>query len=103
VAAVDLHDALKVLDAAAVPAGTSFTVADAFTDPHYAAREMIVAVDDPALGPIRMQGVTPKLSETPGAVRRGAPLLGEHNDEVYCELLGLSPATVARLREDGTI
>ncbi len=81
----------------------SSTVADAFADPQYAAREAIISVDDPALGPLRMQGVTPKLSATPGAVARGAPLLGEHNDEVYGGLLGLSAAERASLRAGGVI
>jgi crotonobetainyl-CoA:carnitine CoA-transferase CaiB-like acyl-CoA transferase len=102
-ATVDADEGLKVLEAAEIPAGTSLTVADAFTDPHYAAREMVLSVDDPALGPVRMQGITPKLSATPGAVRHGAPRLGEHNHEVYRSLLGLSDTEIERLRNDGTI
>jgi crotonobetainyl-CoA:carnitine CoA-transferase CaiB-like acyl-CoA transferase len=64
---------------------------------------MVLGVDDPALGPVRMQGITPKLSATPGAVRHGAPRLGEHNEEVYRDLLGLSDADLEQLRNDGTI
>jgi formyl-CoA transferase len=60
-------------------------------------------VDDPVLGPVRMQGVTPKLSETPGSVRQGAPLLGEHNERVFGDLLGLPPGEIERLREAGII
>ena len=55
------------------------------------------------IGPVRMQGVYPHLSETPGRVRRGAPRLGEHNEEVYGSLLGLSPADIGTLREQGVI
>ncbi len=100
---VDLADALRVLEAAEIPSGTNMSIADIFTDPHYAARGTIATVDDPALGTVQMQGVTPRLSETPGAVRRGAPLLGEHNDDVYAGLLGLPAAEVATLREQGVV
>jgi len=100
---LDAAEALRVLEAADIPAAAGNTVADAFTDPHFAAREMIVPVEDPALGTVRMQGVTPRLSETPGSIRHGAPLLGEHNDEVYGGLLGLSAVDIARLRDEGVL
>jgi crotonobetainyl-CoA:carnitine CoA-transferase CaiB-like acyl-CoA transferase len=97
VAERDVALALTALHEAEIPVAESATVADAFTDPQFAARNAIVTVDDPALGPVRMQGITPKLSKTPGAIRRGAPLLGEHNGEVFGDLLGLSAAEIARL------
>ena len=96
-------DALAALDAAEIPAAESTTIADIFSDPQYAAREAIATTDDPALGRVQMQGVTPKLSRTPGAVRRGAPLLGEHNARVFHELLGLSPAEIDHLQAAGVI
>jgi crotonobetainyl-CoA:carnitine CoA-transferase CaiB-like acyl-CoA transferase len=95
--------ALEILRAAEIPVAESTTIADIFADPHYAARGAIATTDDPTLGPVRMQGVTPKLSKTPGAIRRGAPLLGEHNAEVYRELLGLSAEEVERLRQEGVV
>jgi crotonobetainyl-CoA:carnitine CoA-transferase CaiB-like acyl-CoA transferase len=98
----DAAAALRVLEEADVPAAESATIADIFADPHYAARGAIVTAEDPALGRVRMQGVTPRLSETPGAVRRGAPLLGEHNAAVYGEL-GLEESELARLAEQGVI
>ncbi|MGE0545320.1 MAG: CaiB/BaiF CoA transferase family protein [Dehalococcoidia bacterium] len=97
VAERDAARALTVLHEAEIPVAESATVADAFTDPQFAARDAIVTVDDPALGPVRMQGITPKLSKTPGAIRHGAPLLGEHNAEVFRDLLGLSAAEIARI------
>lgn len=103
VAAHPLAEVLATFEAADVPAAASTTIADIFADPHYAAREAIVTTEDPALGTVRMQGVTPRLSHTPGAVRRGAPLLGEHNREVYEGLLGLDPAELARLHGEGVI
>ena len=50
-----------------------------------------------------MQGVYPRFSETPGDVPRGAPRLGEHNEEIYQGLLGLSPGELEALRSDGVI
>ena len=99
----DLTTAMATLEAAEIPVATSMNIADIFANPQYAARNAIVTVDDPALGTVRMQGVTPKLSATPGAVRRGAPLLGEHNAEVYGDLLGLPAAKIARLQEEGVV
>ena len=92
-----------VLEAHEVPFGVAYSVADIFTDPHVAARGDIVSVDDPVLGAVRMQGVYPRFSETPGDVPRGAPRLGEHNEEIYQGLLGLSPGELEALRSDGVI
>jgi formyl-CoA transferase len=92
-----------VLEAHEVPFGLAYSVADIFADPHIAARADIVAVDDPVIGPVRMQGVYPRFSRTPGAIRRGAPRLGEHNDEVYGGLLGIPEDERAVLRRDGVI
>ncbi len=92
-----------VLERHEVPFGVAYSVADIFTDPHVAARGDIVAVDDPVIGPVRMQGVYPRFSRTPGAIPPGAPRLGAHNDEVYGGLLGLSAAERAALARDGVI
>jgi len=92
-----------VLEAHEVPFGVAYSVADIFADPHVAARGDIETVDDPVLGPVRMQGVYPRFSRTPGAIQRGAPRLGEHNEEVYRGLLGLGAEEVERLRHDGVI
>jgi formyl-CoA transferase len=92
-----------VLERHEVPFGVAYSVADIFTDPHVAARGDIVAVDDPVIGPVRMQGAYPRFSRTPGAVPGGAPRLGAHNDEVYGGLLGLSAAERAALAREGVI
>src|SRR5438067_271809 len=86
-----------------VPFGVAYSAADIFADPHIAAREDLVAVDDPVIGPVRMQGVYPRFSRTPGAIRGGAPRLGAHNAEVYGELLGLSVDDLRALERDGVI
>jgi formyl-CoA transferase len=96
-------DIAALLEAHQVPFGIAYSVADLFADPHVAARENIVAVDDPVLGPLKMQGVYPRFSRTPGSIRSGAPRLGEHNAEVYGSLLGLGADELDALREDGVI
>jgi crotonobetainyl-CoA:carnitine CoA-transferase CaiB-like acyl-CoA transferase len=75
---------LEQLRTAGVPAGRIYTARDIATDPHYAARDMIIDVPEPGLDgeTVPMPGIVPKLSHTPGRIRRGAPLLGEHNREV---------------------
>jgi len=92
-----------VLERHEVPFGVAYSVADIFADPHVAARGDIATVEDPVIGPVRMQGVYPRFSRTPGAIRGGAPRLGEDNAEVYGELLGLSADELAALARDGVI
>jgi formyl-CoA transferase len=96
---VTADDLLGILHEAGVPAGRIFRAKDMFADPHFAARQAIVTVPHPDFGELPMQNATPRLSETPGAVRSAGPALGEHNDEIYGGLLGLDAAEQARLRE----
>lgn len=91
------------LEAHSVPWGRIYRAPDMLADPHFAAREAIVHVDHPAFGDLPMQNVVPKLSGTPGSVRWAGPALGEHNDEVYGDLLGLSAAERDELRAAGVI
>lgn len=95
-------EVLQALEAAAVPAGRIYTVADIAADPHYAARGMLqeIRLDDG--DPLLVPGVVPKLSRTPGAHRRNAPALGQDTDAVLREI-GLTPEQVAALRERGII
>lgn len=101
------HDAQEidtVLNEAGVVCSLVYTVADMFDDPHFRAREMIVHMDDPELGEIAAPGITPKLSETPGDVgAAGAWEMGDANDLVYRQRLGLTNDDMASLREDGVI
>jgi len=100
------HAAEEVLEAmreASVPAGKLFTAKDMVEDPHYEARENVVTVEDPEIGPFPMQNVVPRLTETPGKVRWAGPALGQHNDEVYGELLKLSEEEQTGLRERGVV
>jgi len=69
-----------------------------FEDPHYAARENIISVLDPDFGAVRMQGVVPKFSRTPGRVTHPGLHPGAHNAEVYIEMLGLTVDEFEELR-----
>ena len=60
-------------------------------------------MEDPVIGAVRMQGVYPRFSRTPGGIPAGAPRLGEHNEEVYRGLLGLSAEEVEALRRERVI
>lgn len=94
---------VAILEKAGVPCGPVYTVDQLVADPHVKAREMVVEVDYPGVGPVALSGITPKLSLTPGKVRSAPPTLGQHNEEIYCGLLGMSEAELRELREDGVI
>jgi formyl-CoA transferase len=83
----------------AVPAGKIYGAAEMLEDPHFAARGSLVDVDSPHWGRFKMQNAFPFLSETPSAIRSLAPAtIGEHNDEVLGNILGLSGAERAALK-----
>lgn len=89
---------LKELEEAGIPCGPINTIDRVINDPQVQAREMIVETDHPVAGKIKMAGVPIKMSATPGAVERPAPLLGQHTEEILAEVLGLSAEEVAALR-----
>ena len=93
----------SILDQAEVPSSKVCTVEDVVRNPQVHHRQQILEVPHPKAGKVPLHGVTIKLSESPGSVRRPAPTLGQHNAEVYGEWLGLSAAEVAVLREEGAI
>jgi formyl-CoA transferase len=99
------HPVQAVLDAlaqASVPAGKIYTVADMAADPHYQAREMLqeIGLDDGSS--LRVPGIVPKLSATPGSHRRNAPQLGQDTDQVLAEL-GLSRSQIQALKDRGIV
>jgi crotonobetainyl-CoA:carnitine CoA-transferase CaiB-like acyl-CoA transferase len=71
-------------------------------DPQYNALNSIISVEDPELGPLKMQNVLFRLSETPGEVRWSGPRLGEHNEEVYGEL-GIDKERLEELKAGGVV
>jgi formyl-CoA transferase len=88
---------------AGVPASPINTIDRLVRDPHIAAREMFVDVEHPKAGRTTLTGSHIKLSATPPRLRAPAPLLGEHNEAVYGELLGLTPAHIAELKRAGVV
>lgn len=101
VAGLSLAEAMGRLETNSVPATGVYSVADIFLDPHYEAREAIAYVQDPEVGEVAQPAVVPKLSGTPGAIFRPAPRLGEHNQEVFQGLLGLSDREILVLESEG--
>ncbi|MEV4383214.1 CoA transferase [Streptosporangium sp. NPDC049644] len=102
-AGIPADELLRSLHEGGVPAGRVYTAKDMFADPHFAAREAIVRVPHPDFGELAMQNVVPKLSDTPGSVRSAGPALGQHNEEVYRGLLGLTEAEFTGLSAAGVI
>lgn len=96
------EEVLAAMQAAEVPAGTIYTIADIASDPHYKAREAIVNVTAGDGEPLRMPGVFPVLSATPGAIRHPAPALGEHTDEVL-RAAGYTAEELAALHAKGIV
>jgi len=89
---------LAAMEKAEVPAGRIYSAADIAADPHYAARGMIESIVAADGEPLKVPGIVPKLSATPGAIRSTAPALGEHTDEVL-RGAGYADAEIAELRE----
>jgi crotonobetainyl-CoA:carnitine CoA-transferase CaiB-like acyl-CoA transferase len=79
-----------------------YTIEDILEDPQYAAREAVTTVDDPDLGPVRMQNIIPRLSETPGRVDFVGRDLGADNEDIYSGL-GLDDDQIEELRSEGVI
>lgn len=102
VAGYTLDEITSLLRENEVPVAPIFNIADLANDPHVAAREMIVDAPDGPDRSLKMEGIFPKLSATPGEVRHAGPEMGADNDEVYAKL-GLSADDIAALQRDGII
>jgi formyl-CoA transferase len=89
---------LLEMEKAEVPAGRIYSAADIACDPHFAARGMIQQVTAGDGEPLKVPGIIPKLSASPGAIRTPAPKLGEHTDEILKEL-GFTSSQVEDLRK----
>ncbi|MGI9350050.1 MAG: CaiB/BaiF CoA transferase family protein [Rhizobiaceae bacterium] len=86
-----------------IPCGLIFTAREMMDNPHFKARNAIVEVEHPELGPIKMQNIAPRLSDTPGEIRHVGPTLGEHNDYVYSNILGIPAEKQKHFYECGII
>lgn len=103
VAQHSLQECQQTLDRFGVPATMVYNTSDIVGDPHYAARHQVITVDSIDHGPLLQPGVVPLLTGTPGVVSGRAPMLGEHNDEIYGGLLGIDAAGRAALAASGII
>ncbi|MEM5338994.1 CaiB/BaiF CoA transferase family protein [Paraburkholderia azotifigens] len=97
-----IDEVLAALERAEVPSGRIYSVADIVADPHYQAREMLLNADLPGGASVKMPGIVPKLSETPGEVRWQGPALGEHTSSVLAGL-GYEQSEIERLRREGAV
>ena len=97
-----IDEVLAVLEGAEVPAGRIYSAADIVADPHYQARDMLLDTTLPDGATLKMPGIVPKLSATPGQVNWQGPTLGQHTDTLLTEL-GLSEADIQRLKKDGVV
>ncbi|MEJ8319733.1 MULTISPECIES: CaiB/BaiF CoA-transferase family protein [Pseudomonas] len=97
-----IDEVLEILEGAEVPAGRIYSAADIVADPHYQARDMLLDTTLPDGATLKMPGIVPKLSATPGQVNWQGPTLGQHTDGLLAEL-GLSEADIQRLRQGGVV
>ena len=95
-------DVLAALDAASVPAGRIYTIADIAADPHYLARGMLQQITMVDGSTLTVPGIVPKLSATPGSQHRNAPALGQDTDEVL-RSIGLTAAQIQILKDKGIV
>lgn len=99
------HSKFEVMEKMAkaeVPCGAVFDSLDVLSDPHLKAREMIVTIEHPTRGTMTMPGCAVQLSQSPREVRP-APLLGQHNQEIYQEFLGITPGELLELKTEGIV
>jgi crotonobetainyl-CoA:carnitine CoA-transferase CaiB-like acyl-CoA transferase len=97
------EEIMRSLEEAAVPVGPIYSAEDIVEDEQYHARDMLLETEIEGIGTVKMPGLVPKLSETPGQVEWYGGPLGAHNEEVYGGLLGLSTEEIERLSEEGVI
>ncbi|AZF62444.1 MULTISPECIES: CaiB/BaiF CoA-transferase family protein [Pseudomonas] len=97
-----IDQVLAALETAEVPAGRIYSVADIVSDPHYQARDMLLNAELPGGVSVKMPGIVPKLSETPGAVNWQGPSLGQHTDDILGSL-GLTDTDIQRLKTSGVV
>ena len=99
---LNVAEVLAVLDQAAVPAGRIYTVEDIAADPHYLARGMLAEVSMSDGSILKVPGMVPKLSRTPGQHRRNAPSLGQDTDAVLLDL-GITEDQISEMKKRGIV
>ena len=100
---IPADELVATLVSSGVPASLIYTIEDAFADRHYWDRETIVRVKTDDIGELATRGVAPRLTRTPGRIGRPGGALGRDNEEVYFDLLGLTPEELAELSRAGIV
>jgi formyl-CoA transferase len=96
------HEVMKILGEAGVPCGAVLNTVELINDPHLRQRRMIVDIEHPARGKISIPGCPVQMQDSPVEVK-SAPLLGQHNAEIYAQMLGLSQQQLDDLKVQGVI
>jgi formyl-CoA transferase len=96
------HEVMKIMGSAGVPCGAVLDSVELLNDPHMRERGMVVTIDHPVRGKFTMPGCPVKLEDSPVEVT-SAPLLGQHNAEIYSELLGFGGSDLDQLKSQGVI
>lgn len=96
-------EVVEILTKFDVPVSPIYSIADIAKDPQYIARNLIQTFNIPGAGPIKVPGIVPKLSETPGETEWLGPELGQHNHEIYVDLLGIDEQQLAAWQAEGLI
>jgi formyl-CoA transferase len=99
----DCQEVISTFEEFEAAIGPVYSVADQFEDPHFLSREDIVEVPDSELGMIKMQGLVPRFSATPGKVEFAGPPKGAHNLEILRDWLGLPEERLRELKEKGVV
>ena len=94
---------LAVCESNQVPCGSVYSIDEIFQDPQYAARDNILYFNDERVGEFAIPNVVPRLTDTPGKVTHLGPALGQDNDEVFRQRLGLTPERIEELKQRGVI
>jgi crotonobetainyl-CoA:carnitine CoA-transferase CaiB-like acyl-CoA transferase len=94
---------LQVLEGAGIPCAPVLSLQEGMNQPQLRANDMVVEVEHPVYGNIHLMGVPYKYSQTPCAIQRPPPLLGEHTDEVLAERLRFTEAQIGGLRSRGIV
>jgi len=97
------EEVVGLVRGAGLPCAKIASIADVVVNPQVRHRGMLVEVEHPTAGRVPMQGLHTHFSETPMQIRCPAPLLGQHNEEVYGRWLGARPSQVAQLKAEGVI
>ena len=100
---INAQELEDLMEECGIPSGKIYRAPDMLEDAHFKARKAIIKTQHPKFGELLMQNVAPKLSATPGSVRTPGPELGQHNNEIYRELLNYDSQRIEKLMSSGII